>query len=468
MNPPAVALLFRLGLLLSVCAYALTAEVRPLPTLAAATGVTFLLWLALAWRRLAIIPRLTVAVALSLTAYIWWCGGFTGALLTRAIGRAAFFTWFLLAMDILRSAASRSEMVLSSGQALVHQPPGRRYIMLTLGSHLLAMLLNMGALTLLGTMTKRSIEQQSPADTARRNEIRLRRMILGTSRGFAAFTLWAPTSVTVLVMLAALPDLNWHQFALQGVMTAAAFMTLGWLVDRLSYPVLPAQPGPERSPARLVRALLPLSLLTVAILCAGLILAQVSGLRLIAALLISMPTFGLGWIIFQYNRAGPVLALRLGARRICRQVLPEATTLHNEIAIIASAGFIAVILPQLIDAAALGQLIIRTDLSGGLVLTLLVWVIALSSVIGLNPIITVSIGLELLSQVPGFDATPQMLALAGTMGWAMATGMSPLGASMRLTGRCIGRSPAEIGLVWNRRFTMVAGCAVSTFLILFA
>lgn len=468
MKPPTLPLLLRLGLLLLICAFGVVREITPLPALSPIIGMVFLVWFALAWRNLAYIGKLTAAIALGLATFVWWRGDFSSDLLARAIGRAAFFTWFLLAMDILRSAAMRSAMVLRSGQALVNQPPGRRYTMLTLGSHVLSMLLNMGALTLLGTMTRRSIEQQTKADTIQRSEIRLRRMTLGTARGFAAFTLWMPTSVTILVVLAAIPGLEWQEFALQGMATAATFMTLGWLIDRISHPAPKAQFDPAGSLAQAILALVPMTLLTFAILGVGVVLAQLSGLRLIAALLISLPSFGLGWVLVQYQRTDPAMALRLAARRIWRQVLPELTTLHNEIAILAAAGFISVLLPQQIDTAALGQLIAHTGMSTGLVLALLVWLVALGSIIGLNPIISVAVGLELLVRIPNFDASPRMLAMAGTTGWALTTGLSPLGASIRLTARCIGRSPVEIGLIWNRRFSLVAGCVVSAVLVLFA
>ncbi len=460
------SLVLGICLLIAVCLFAVVSEFRAIPGLAPFAGIALLIWVALEWRNLALIAKLTFSVGLLLGLTFFILGNLPPDVLARAIGRSAFFTLFLVAMDILRSAAMSSRMVLESGRVIVNQPPGRRYAMITLGGHLFAMLLNLGAINLLGTMNRRSIEDAANETSPAVREIRLRRMSLALVRGFTAFTMWAPTAVTVLVVLSAVPDLDWYQFAPMGAATAAVFMGFGWVLDRLSYPrrghIADAQPM-----GRVLLTLMPMALLTSGILAVAVCLSWWTGIRPIAALLMCVPMFGMAWITVQYGRAGPFRALLLGKQRILGRILPDLVTLRSEIAILSSAGFIAVILPYQIDTERLGHFIAGLGLTEGWLLALMMWTVAFTAPIGLNPIISVAVSVEILAQLAGFDFNPYMLAFVGIVTWGLATGISPFGATIRVTGRSINKPPHEVGLNWNRAFTayvLIAATAVLIFL----
>jgi hypothetical protein len=448
-----------------VCFFAVVREFGVGINLAPVAGAALLIWIALEWRNLVVIARLTVLVALVLGLVFFAQGNLPLDVLARAIERSAFFTLFLVAMDILRTAAMSSRMVLESGRMIVNQPPGRRYTMITLGGHLFAMLLNLGAINLLGTMNRRSIETASNEPDPAIREIRLRRMTLALVRGFTAFTMWAPTAVTVLVVLSAIPNFDWYQFAPMGAVVAAIYMVFGWVLDRLSHPrrgpVVGAQPL-----GQVLMSLMPMSLLTVGILTVAVFLSWASGIRPIAALLMCVPLFGMIWIIVQYARAGPIKALLLGKRRILGRVLPDLVTLRAEISMLSSAGFIAVILPHQIDTERLGHFIAGLGLTEGWLLVLMMWAVAITAPIGLNPIISVAVSVEILAQLAGFDFNPYALAFGGIVAWGLATGYSPFGATIRITGRSIDRAPHLVGLVWNRPFTAYILIAASAILIL--
>ncbi|MGD9864554.1 MAG: hypothetical protein AB7S99_15215, partial [Pseudodonghicola sp.] len=360
------------------------------------------------------------------------------------------------------TAALQSRMVRACGRALVDQPPGRRYLMLTLGSHLFSLLLNLGAMTLLGAMI-RSATAPATVDP-RIAEIRLRRTGLAIMRGFAAATLWLPTSITVQVVLAAIPGYGWQEFAAQGAATAACFLAVGWLLDRLGHP--PPPPGPAAAPIRAALArLAPMGLLTLGILIAVAGVAVLSGLRPIAALLCVVPCVGLGWMALQRRRAGPARVPLLWLRQLRRRVLPDLATLRSEVTILASAGIIAVLLPHQLDTRALAALVLENHLSATMLLVPLVWIVALTAPLGLSPIVTVAASLELLVHLPGVDIAPGALAFAGTVGWCLGTGLSPLGATVRIMARAIARPAAQIGPVWNRSFTLWIGLAATAVLI---
>jgi len=443
-----------ISLLGLICLFAISREFGLETGLAPLAGSALLLWAALEWRLMALIAKITFAVALVMGLVIALTGGFTADMLETAVGRSAFFAFFLMSMDVLRTAAMSSRMVLASGRTVVDQPPGRRYAMITLGGHLFAILLNLGAITLLGTMNKRSIEDNRQDADPRIQEIRLQRMTLALVRGFTAFTMWAPTSVTTIVVLSVVPNLDWYQFAPLGLVSVVLFLTLGWVLDRVSYPRRPVN-GPTQPLGSVLKTLIPMSLLTVTILAAAILFSWFTGVRLVAALFMTVPIFGAGWIFVQYSRFGIIRALPLTRRRVTGKILPDLITLRSEVAILSAAGFIAALLPYQIDTDGLGYFIAGMGLTEGWLLVALMWFVALTAPIGLNPIISVAVSVEILSRLSGFSFDPYVLALGGIYAWALATGLSPLGATIRIAGRTIGRPPAEVGLIWNRPFSMI-------------
>lgn len=454
-----------LVLLGTLCAFAIAREFHIETGMAPVATAALLVWAVLEWRHMALVAKVTFLVALGLGVSVALTGNMTPELLDKAIGRSAFFTFFLMAMDILRTAAMSSPMVLDSGRMVVSQPPGRRYAMITIGGHLFAILLNLGAVSLLGTMNRRSIERDTSNAEPRVLEIRLKRMTLALVRGFSAFTMWAPTAVTTIVVLSAIPDLDWYQFAPVGFASVVAYLSFGWLLDRLTYPRA-ALTGPAAPLGEVLKSLVPMSLLTVMILLTAVLCSWLLGIRLVAALFLSVPVFGIGWIYVQYRRAYRTKAGPLTRRRVVRKILPDLVTLRSEVAILSSAGFIAALLPSLIDTQALGAFVAGLGLTEGWLLVLLMWLVTLTAPIGLNPIITVAVSVEVLARLSGFEFNPYLLALGGTVAWCLATGWSPLGATIRISGRTVNRPAGEIGLVWNRNFTLYILAAASVMQLL--
>lgn len=446
-------------LLLLACAYALANEFTNVGPLAPWIAGILLIWAALEWRELVLIARLTIVVAVALGGFCVATGTMSSDLWAAAMARSTFFTLFLASMDMLRTAAMSSPMVLRTGEVIVNQPPGRRYTMLTVGAFVFSTLLNLGSVNLLGTMTRRATDTTQDENA---RVVRLRRMTLAIIRGFTAFTMWAPTALTVLVVLSTIPGLTWSGYAPMGSVVLVSYLTLGYVMDRLSHKktnVTTTQIEPVR---QVLLAFAPMVMLTVSILAFALALSQLTGMRLIPALLSCIPVFGVGWLWVQSRRAGR-LALALTGRKVLRQLLPSMVTLRSEIGILSSASFISVVLPSKINTDWLGQTILQLGLTEGWLLALMMVCTAIGAPIGLNPIISVPVSLGILGALPGFDFHPLHLAFSGTIAWSLATGASPLGASIRIAGRTVGYPAARVGLEWNRAFIlMVMGisCAI--------
>lgn len=417
-----------------------------------AVAVIFLIWVALEWRGLVLIARVTFLASAAFGLWVSYTGGLSPDVLQKAVGRSAFFTFFLMAMDMLRAAAMTSPMVLRTGRTVVDQPPGRRYAVMTLGAHVFSLLLNLGSVTLLATMTRRSIEADTQA-TAEVKEIRLRRMTLAVIRGFTSYTLWGPTAVTAIFVTSLIPGFDWVNYAPYGLAFAVFYMLSGWMFDRLFYPRGSPQ-TPVQPLMSILIALAPMTGLTLSILGVAVAFSSLANVRLVGALFMCLPIFAALWIAIQYRRGGPARALALTGRKLGRKILPDLTSLRSEITLLSSAAFIATVLPDQVNTEALAQSVAALGLTEGSLLALLTWIVALCAPIGLNPLITVAVGIEILLRLSGYEFAPHNLAIAGAIGWALASAGSPISASLRIVGRTINRSPVKIGFGWNLGFTL--------------
>jgi hypothetical protein len=432
----------------------------------AIAGSALLIFVLTEWRQMALIARLTTVAALAIFLTLLSQGHISLDLVESAFVRATFFAFFVTSLDILRAAAQTSPMIRHCGKLIVDQPPGRRYGVLTFGGHLFGILLNMGSLNLLGTMVRRTIDSDQTDVEDRIREIRLQRMTMALMRGFCAIPLWAPTSVSVVIVLNGLPSVTWFDVAPYAMGNALLFMLAGWLIDRLSFPRanMDAQSSPLRS---VLLALLPLLLLNVVVLGTAFTISWISPLRLIGSLLICIPLFGFVWLVVQKARAGYDVALRLTTRRLVNRIAPAFSDLRSEIGILAGSAFLSVILLPQIDVPALSNFITGHGLGVGSVLTLSLLIICVLAPLGINPIITVLLAVDILATLPGLDLSPYLILFVCTMGWTIVTGFSPFSAALRLTSRCIQKPPLVVGSQWNRIFSLcMLSCACLFILVI--
>ena len=105
-----------------------------------------------------------VFVALGLTAALAWRVEDWTSVVMDGLYSASFIAAFFTALATLRSAAEPSEDIRASGRFLAEQPPGRRYLALTLGASAFALLLNYGAIALLGSLATAAAQDEPDAE----------------------------------------------------------------------------------------------------------------------------------------------------------------------------------------------------------------------------------------------------------------------------------------------------------------
>jgi hypothetical protein len=408
------------------------------------------------------------AVAVVLTVAVAVTAAEPTAVLRRGFDTATYLASFLLLLGVLREAAQSSPAVRDCGEYLTGQPPGRRYLALHSGGHLLGLMLNFGVLSLLGPLIKRGVA----AATARSGEthlaeIRERRQLSALLRGFAWIIAWSPTTITQALLLALLPGVEAPRLMLLGLAMAVTVLFVGWLEDRLRWRGLRrARGGAERAvaPPAPQRALWRMALICALLIVSVVLTKQALDIPTVPALMLAVPCFALCWIVLQRMSQGLGSALCHGlerGRRILRHGFPASSP---EVLTLSSAGFIGSLAAALIPVDQVTAVAAWAAQAPLLLLAGIAALVVLAAQLALSPIMFVVFLGSALAQapLPGVDQTAIALALAA--GWALALTGSPFTASVLILSRVTGVTGTRVSWTWNGAFTALAAGVVVLFL----
>lgn len=442
---------------MAVGAGTLLAATAGLGVLKPVAWICLLLWLAINLHRMRGVEIVFVGAALALTSLVFALVPQPGPVLHTGLDRAGLFLTFVATLNFLRDAAQSSVAVRRSGLYLIAQSPPRRYVALTLGGHLFTIALNMGSLTLLGALIRRSNTLAAAGGDPTVVAIRERRMTLALIRGFGTTLLWTPMGVSVAYTLALVPSLTWFDVAPSMLALSFAWLIIGWIVDRLEWPpsarssALP--PPPRVSP----RELLPMLGIT-AVLLLGVIAAKlVVDSSLLVAVMSTVPFMAIAWIFLQYRRFGIRTAAAVTRRRLvrhARDLLPQTRT---ESVVLAAAAYIGVAIGALINGGGVSAVIAAFHVPASVIAATAFLVIFFCAQIGVTPLITSTIVGTTITQMNPDPLPPLALAVAIQAGWALSSCCSPFTGGTLTLARMIGKS-GFIFQRWNANFA--AACAV--------
>ncbi|MEP1214176.1 MAG: hypothetical protein ABJM11_15440 [Marinobacter sp.] len=436
--------------LLLVSACAIIQQFVTTDWLSGLAGASLLLFVVLQWPGISLTYRIFSVIAPALAATLWLIGKIEGEAITTGVDRAAFFTFFLTSLAVLRESAKSSSLVRKCGKVLVNQPPARRYMLMAFGSHLFSVMLNIGALNVLGTMVRRAIRPTADPEAQRIAAIRSRRMLTATLRGFCGVPLWAPTSVTMLLVLSGIPQLSWEQYAPLGLVWTLLFILWGGALDWFAYP----RPRTRTTNGGNLTQLIPLVGLVALIPSLAYSLSRLTGLDLFPTLLMCAPVIGLVWIWQQYSGRPTDVKAGLLIRRMRHSFPQTFTNQRNEVVLFTSSGFIGVILIPLIDPVAASTLLTQANVSNAALMMGISLVMVIFAFIGVNAIITVTLMLGALQQIPDLNISPLVQASVISITWAVFAGASPFTASLRFISSFSGISPLRFGVLWNGWFSV--------------
>ena len=262
--------------------------------MAAALGALAFLLLATPsarWSRQAFVAAGIVLVVIAILTRGDWLG-----LSIAALSQGAFIAAFFIALASLRNPAGTSPAIERCGQYLASQPPGKRYLALTAGGHLFALILSYGAIPLLGGLTESITAKEPDREIA---EIRNRRMLLAIQRGFVASLTWSPLAFAMAISTSLIPGSSWGGAAIFAIINACIVTLIGWALDTLYKPKL-SRPAPRRGkPTGTLRDVRPLLALLLLLFGGVAVLELLTGLRIIAIVMLLVPLIATGWIIVQ-------------------------------------------------------------------------------------------------------------------------------------------------------------------------
>lgn len=441
------------GLLASLIA-TLAAEALGTPALSWLAWAGLGLYLLDAWMHLGAKGRGFISAAIACAVLTVAVLDRPGSALADGLARSAFIATLFTALGMLREAAQTSAMVRRCGMFLAAQPPGRRYAALTGGAHVFSIILNFGSVGLLGTLVGRALD----GDKSARGRLRERRMMTAIHRGFATILAWSPLTVSLAVVLTALPGTSWNSIAPWCAASALGMTLIGWGLDRtirppqqLSSPTAPETPAPEGS----WRLALPIVGLVGLVFVAGFALEEVLQVHLVSGVMMATPVIATLWLAVQERHAAATLI------RMHRHVTTGFAAYRLELAILTSAAFIGSLIGNLLPADTVAAAIAAMPLPAWGLVAALAWVIVATGQVGLSPVLSASAIAGALPPPEALGLSPAVIAVALTGGWALCAASSPFGAASLIIGQMTGVGPVTAGARWNGAFALVGLIALT-------
>jgi len=391
-----------------------------------------------------IIGLLLIGFGLAAAAY----GGQPEIAALDGFARSKTFLLLFFAVAWLQIPARESPALQAAREMITSQPPGRRFLFAALGVHLLGSVLNLAGLSLVATMIDRKLDPGL-----------LRRLSTALMLGFTSASGWSPFYVSMVVVLSALPTLQWIDVAPFGFLFAMMGVFGGFLYDRILHhrgsPVSGGVPTPL--PAK-VRGRVVAILGSLAVLVVGLV--HLADISIPVALGLIAPPFALIWRASMVPGAPSLATRATHMRGLMKQVVGGLPALRNEALVFVGATVFGVGVSTLIPAENLGPLLDHWLPSVDLRLVGLTFGVALLSMIGLHPVIVVILVGEVLPpEVLGAPDWIIGLALLGV--WGLSTMISPYSATTLYLARVSGVSAYTMAWRWNPPFVFIAISMVS-------
>jgi len=383
-----------------------------------------------------------LAAALSALAALAFHPQPTRLLLEGGIQAAAIIGLFT-ALGFLREAAETSTLIQRCGELMVRQPPGRRYAVLSLGSHLISLVLNFGVLSLLGTMVAKGNTAEAAGGDQRVVAIRSQRMLSAILRGFSTMTVWSPLSVSFAVVQNVVHGLAWWPFlGLQAVLTAL-LMGLGWAMDRAAFPRVP-----RSAQATDWTPLLRLSALVGAVVAASVVAAELLSVRLVVGAMVVVPPAGMMWLWAQHRDIRPAL------RHLASRLTISMPGFREEVAMLGGAMFLGTVVAAFVPPDETARLVAMAHLPPALLLVLMSWSVMALAQVGLSQIVTVTLLGSALADLAPLGLPPLAVA-SGLMGaWALSACATPVGAAVLTIARMGGVEIKVVARQWNGRYVL--------------
>ncbi len=405
-------------------------------------------WLSVVFPRTRATERAFLAGALASAVAVVALASDWPAILWSGLDRAAEFVALMTSLGLLRDAARTSRAVRRAGNWLIRQSPSWRFLAIALGGHCFGIALNMGAVTLLATLIKRSNTLEAAGGDREVVAIREERMNVALLQGFFSMLVWSPMAISIAFTLSMIRQVTWFEIGPPALGIAILFLAIGWAVDRIKWPPSRRRSIPRTGPSPPASDVLPMAGIIVGLVASVLGAKAAFGFGMIEAIAWFAGLFALGWLFVQYGRAGAGAASAATARRLrvhLHRFVPEA---RGEQIVLGAASFLGVTLATLLQGLGASALLDAWQPSG-LVLTLaIVLFIIVGSQFGVVAMVTSAIAGGAVLGMRQAPLTPFELVLSLQVGWALSATLSAYSGGTMLMARIMERDPS-IFRRWN-------------------
>ena len=434
------------------------------PALQVAQPVLALALLALLTPQVRLGRQAFVLIGIALTVALVFQGSDWLAVSRAGLEKAAFICAFFCALSSLRSVAEDSPSIQKAGRFLAQQPPGRRYIALTFGGQMFALVLNYGAIALLGALATANMGMERDP---RIREIRTRRMLLAIQRGFTSTLPWSPLSFAVAITTALVPGTSWATVVVPGLITGFLMTGAGWALDTIFKPRVAPRRGSRETPDGSWLLMSPLLVLLVLIMGGSAGLFLLTGIRVVGLVLLVVPVVAVAWAFLQTRRADRGIGQGLRAR-ISSYMMTDLPGVKGEVVLLMMAGYIGTVGSALLTPAMAASGLDLSELPASIILVACIYVVPLAGQCGMNPILAVTLLMPNIPSAEVLGVSPTALVVAVTAGWALAGVTSPFTATTLSIGSFGRVSAQHVGLVWNRWYFIVTSILLSLWVVVFS
>ena len=409
------------------------------------SGALLVLFFAWHWRSLMPYPRRLGLVTLGLFAYWALLRDPDWQQTQRMLGAAAYYGAFIGALGLAHCAVKRMPQLGELHRLLLRLPRTSLYPSYLLSTFAISSVLSFGMLNLVCGSLERYLDRQSHIPSQRREGAR--GVMVTALRGFALVPLLAPTSVAVAILTRELPGLSWSALLPFGLVCGAILLLVGWPMEnhrlrQLRETAAPASGSSATGSAKGLRNLLYGSLLGILLIA---LLASLTPLSATQAAMLLVPLAVVGLLLYQGGSPTTTYV----------EVRDTLAGMRNETFIFACSALLGGLTAVLIPVERLASHFSSTPLAlFGLGSAGMLAIIALA-LLGVAPIISLSLCAALLAQLAGHGVAIMQPAVALLIGFSLAMLLSPYGPSALMLARHAQLSPWRIAFGWNGRFVLL-------------
>ena len=372
------------------------------------------------------------------------------------LDQAAFLAAFILLLTQLFETALTSPAVRACGAWLARLPGGLRHAGLFWGTNGMAVLFNLGIVTLLSPLVRAGLPAAD--DGAGLRDEMERRQLSAVLRGFAWGVIWSPTAIAPLALFELIDGIDRLRWTLLGLVLALLIFALSWAQDALrarDHPEWDRHAAPGRAP---LRAWARFALCALALLALALAGQALTGQGLVFGLMLACPVMMIGWLALQNDgRPRPALA---GARTIVFTRLP---TIAAVAVTLAASGYLGRVGAALLPMDQVEALVDAIGWPQWVWLTVTPCAIMVLSFLAVSPIMFAVFFGSLFGALPQPPVEPTLLALSISCGWALAMTASPFATVALLMARQNELAPARLTVRWNGPFTLASIVLMAAF-----